>query len=150
MELDNREGVCQMSRFARLILVFIVGWGISLSAQTVQRKTTNPDNTKTNQRDRAQNSPTAGQQKENRSDLDITRDIRRSVTKDKALSTYAHNIKIITQNGNVTLKGPVRSEDEKAAVEAKATEVAGAGHVKSEIEVAPSKGATTSKTSKRP
>jgi len=116
----------------------------------VQRKTTNPDNTKTNERDRAANSPTAGQQKENRSDLDITRDIRRSITKDKALSTYAHNVKVITQNGNVTLKGPVRSEDEKAAVEAKASAVAGATHVKSEIEVAPTSGAATGKASKRP
>jgi hyperosmotically inducible periplasmic protein len=139
-----------MSRFVSWTLVCIVGAGISLSAQTVQRKTTNPDNTKTNERDRAANSPTAGQQKENRSDLDITRDIRRSITKDKALSTYAHNVKVITQNGNVTLKGPVRSEDEKAAVEAKASAVAGATHVKSEIEVAPTTGAATGKASKRP
>jgi hyperosmotically inducible protein len=139
-----------MSRFVSLILVCIVGSALSLSGQTVQRKTTPPDNTKTNERDRAPNSPTAGQQKENRSDLDITRDIRRSITKDKSLSTYAHNVKIITQNGNVTLKGPVRSEDEKAAVEAKAGEVAGATHVKSEIEIAPASKATTGKASKRP
>ena len=57
--------------------------------------------------------------------------------KDKALSTYAHNVKVIAQDGQVTLKGPVRSDDEKRAVEAKATEVAGAGHVTNEMSVAP-------------
>jgi osmotically-inducible protein OsmY len=119
--------------------------GISLSAQTTQPKSPSPDNTKTNQRDRAPNSPTAEQQKENRSDLAITRDIRQAIAKDKSLSTYAHNVKIITQNGNVTLKGPVRSAEEKATIEAKAGEVAGAGHVKSEIEIAPAKGATRKK-----
>jgi len=59
------------------------------------------------------------------------------VIKDKSLSTYAHNIKIITQNGQVTLKGPVRSEDEKRAIEAKATEVAGENKVTSELNIKP-------------
>ena len=53
------------------------------------------------------------------------------------LSTYAHNVKIITQNGQVTLKGPVRSEDEKKAIEAKAAEVAGENKVSSELNVKP-------------
>jgi osmotically-inducible protein OsmY len=57
--------------------------------------------------------------------------------KDKSLSTYAHNVKVVSQGGQVTLKGPVRSEDEKRSVEAKATEIAGAGHVINEITVAP-------------
>jgi hyperosmotically inducible periplasmic protein len=65
----------------------------------------------------------------------ITRDIRRAIVSDKQLSTYAHNVKIVTQHGQVTLKGPVRSDDEKRAVEAKAAEIAGAGHVKSEVSV---------------
>jgi len=91
-----------------------------------------PDNTKNNQRDRTQ--PTADQQKGNETDVEITRDIRRAITQDKNLSTYAKNIKIITQNGNVTLRGPVRSEEDKKAIEA--NEVAGATHVKSEIEIA--------------
>jgi osmotically-inducible protein OsmY len=58
---------------------------------------------------------------------------------DKSLSTYAHNVKIVTQGGSVTLKGPVRSEEEKHMVEAKATEIAGAGHVTNELSVAPAK-----------
>jgi hyperosmotically inducible periplasmic protein len=96
-----------------------------------------PDNTKTNERDRNSSQPTADQQKENPSDRDITRDIRRSIVQDKSLSTYAHNVKIISQNGMVTLKGPVRSEEEKSAIEAKAAQVAGKGKVTSQLEVKP-------------
>lgn len=96
----------------------------------------NPDNTKTNQRDRSKDVPTADQQKENDTDRELARKVRRSVVSDKSLSTYAHNVKIIAQNGMVTLRGPVRSEEEKQAVEAKAAEAAGGpDHVKSEIEV---------------
>jgi hyperosmotically inducible periplasmic protein len=94
-----------------------------------------PDNTKVNERDRNPNQPTADQQKENRSDRDITQQIRKAIVKDKALSTDAHNVKIVTQNGTVTLKGPVRSEEEKKAVEAKAAEVAGQDKVTNQIEV---------------
>jgi osmotically-inducible protein OsmY len=68
-----------------------------------------------NERDRSKDEPTADQQKDNRSDQDITQQIRQSIMKDKSLSTYAHNVKIITQNGQVTLKGPVRSEDGRSA-----------------------------------
>src|SRR5271167_4781900 len=95
------------------------------------------ENTKVNQRDQNANEPTAGQQKMDRSDRDITQQIRRAVMQDKSLSTYAHNVKIITQNGQVTLKGPVRSEDEKRAVEAKANEIAGADKVTSELDIKP-------------
>jgi len=96
-----------------------------------------PDNTRTNQRDRNSNEATADQQKMNQSDRDITQQIRRSIEKDKSLSTYGHNVKVITQNGMVTLKGPVRSEEEKKAVEEKAAEVAGADKVTNQIDVQP-------------
>jgi osmotically-inducible protein OsmY len=96
-----------------------------------------PDNTKTNERDRNASQATADQQKENRSDRDITRDIRRAIMQDKSLSTDAHNVKIVSQNGMVTLKGPVSSEEEKSTIEAKATEVAGKENVTSQIEVKP-------------
>jgi osmotically-inducible protein OsmY len=95
-----------------------------------------PDNTKVNKRDRAKDEPTADQQKENATDRALTQKIRRAIVKDKSLSTYAHNVKIISQNGNVTLKGPVRSDDEKRAVEAKAAEIAGKGNVTNELSVA--------------
>ena len=65
-----------------------------------------PDNTKVNKQDRAPGAVTADQQKENRSDRDLTQQIRKSVMADKSLSTYAHNVKIIAQNGTVTAQGP--------------------------------------------
>ena len=80
---------------------------------------------------------TAQQQKENTTDRELTRQIRKALVADKSLSTYAHNIKVIAQNGTVTLKGPVKTDEEKKAIEAKAAEVAGgADKIKSEIEVA--------------
>jgi len=97
------------------------------------------DNTKVNQRDRNQNEPTAEQQKENSSDRQLAAQIRRALVKDKSLSSTAHNVKIIAQDGSVTLKGPVKSDEEKQAIEAKASEIAGAGKVNSELQVAPSK-----------
>ena len=96
-----------------------------------------PDNTKVNQRDKDKTEPTADQQKENPSDRDIAQQIRKSVMKDKSLSTYAHNVKIIAQNGMVTLKGPVTSDDEKKAIETKAAAVVGQDKVTSELEVKP-------------
>jgi osmotically-inducible protein OsmY len=98
-----------------------------------------PDNSKTNKRDRDKNSPTADRQKMNPTDRDLAKRIRSAITDDKSLSTYAHNIKIVAQDGKVTLKGPVRSEEEKSAIESKATEVAGAGNVVNQLEVAPPK-----------
>jgi len=96
-----------------------------------------PDNTGVNTRDRAASQPTADKQKNNNTDLEITRNIRRAIVADKSLSTYAHNIKIVTLNGKVTLKGPVRSDAEKTTVQAKAAEVAGADNITNAISVVP-------------
>lgn len=96
-----------------------------------------PDNSKVNKQDRAQGAVTADQQKMNQPDRKITQEIRKSVMSDKSLSTYAHNVKIVTQNGTVTLKGPVRSDEEKKTIVAKATEIAGAGKVTDELTVKP-------------
>ena len=84
-----------------------------------------PDNTKVNARDRSSDAVTADQQKMNASDTKLTKDIRKSIMADKSLSTYAHNIKVISQNGMVTLKGPVKSDAEKSSLVAKAAAVAG-------------------------
>jgi hyperosmotically inducible periplasmic protein len=97
-----------------------------------------PDNTKVNKRDRDRSEPTADQQKGNASDRDMTKKIRQSIVADKSLSTYAHNVKVISQNGVVTLKGPVRSEEEKKAIESKAMEVVGSGgRINNEMSVKP-------------
>jgi hyperosmotically inducible protein len=76
------------------------------------------DNTKVDKRDRAAGAVTADQQKENASDREIAQKIRRALMADNTLSTYAHNVKTVAQNGQVTLKGPVRTDDEKQSVEA--------------------------------
>lgn len=112
--------------------------GVLWAQQDTNAQQAPADNTRVNQRDRNSSEPTADQQKENGSDRQLTQQIRRAIMKDKSLSTYAHNVKIITQNGSVTLKGAVKSEQEKQAIEAKATEVAGAGKVTNELQVAPS------------
>jgi osmotically-inducible protein OsmY len=80
-----------------------------------------------------QNLP-AGQQKENASGRVLTKNIRSAIVKDKSLSSQAHSIMVLRSwHGTVTLKGPVFSEDEKRAVEMKATEIAGADNVNTEI-----------------
>jgi osmotically-inducible protein OsmY len=101
-----------------------------------------PDNTATNKGDGNKGAATADQQKNNQTDLETTRQIRRAIVADKNLSTYAHNVKIITQNGHVTLRGPVRTEAEKEAVQEKAAAVAGATNVTSTLSIAPAKSST--------
>jgi len=86
---------------------------------------TKPDNSAVNKRDQNPDQATADQQKMNAMDRGIAARIRKSVVADKSLSTYAHNVKIISQDGTVTLKGPVRSDDEVKSIVAKAVEVTG-------------------------
>jgi len=112
--------------------------GASLVAGTVQQdQQPAPDNSKTNQGDANQGAVTAEQQKMNPADRNITKQIRSAIDRDHSLSTYAHNIKVITQDGEVTLRGLVRTEDEKAGMEAKAAAVVGAENVGNQSQVAP-------------
>jgi hyperosmotically inducible periplasmic protein len=90
-----------------------------------------PDNTGTNKGQ----STTADQQSNTAADRDLAKKIRQSIMDDNTLSTYAHNVKVIVRNGEVTLKGPVKSEDEKTAVESKATTIAGADKVQNKLMV---------------
>lgn len=78
---------------------------------------------------------TADQQHTGASDREITRKIRRALVHDKSLSMYGHNVKIVTLNGAVTLKGPVHSDEEKQTIETKAAEVAGKDQVTDELTV---------------
>jgi hyperosmotically inducible protein len=126
----------QKSRLTRTVRAFVFTSVYSMIAIPAIAQTP-PDNTKVNARDREKGAVTADQQKENAADRDVARKIRQSLMKDKGLSSYAHNVKVIAQGGQVTLKGPVRSDEERQAVEAKATEVAGAGHVTNQMSVAP-------------
>jgi len=122
---------------AVLFLGGFVGPGLAESpAPPTLLAQTTPDNTGRNVRDRNGNTLTPGDQSSDRADLALTRRIRKAVVADKSLSITAHNIKIITANGVVTLRGPVKSEKEKAKIAAKAQKLAGTKQVENQLEVA--------------
>jgi hyperosmotically inducible periplasmic protein len=114
---------CRILLVAAFFSSFCIAWAQQDSSSPSSSPAA-PDNTKTNQRDRS-DAQTADQQSNSASDIEITRQIRKALVHDKSLSTYGHNVKIITQQGVVTLKGPVKSEQEKEEIELKATQVAG-------------------------
>jgi hyperosmotically inducible protein len=125
-----------MKRTFLMVSLLLLGCRTLMIAQaTAGQNAPASDNSKMNQRDREPNEPTADQQPNDRSDLAITQQIRQAINAEKTFSTYAHNVKVITQNGQVTLKGPVRSDEEKRAIEAKAAAIAGDGKVTSELTV---------------
>ena len=95
---------------------------------------TNADNTGKNTRDRDDQSQTATDQSNDPADIKITADIRKMVVKDDSLSMMAKNVKIITIDGVVTLRGPVETEKEKAAIEKHAKQ-AGAKTITNELEI---------------
>jgi hyperosmotically inducible periplasmic protein len=94
------------------------------------------DNTGRNVRDRGGETKTPGDQSESEADRTITQNIRKALTADDSLSTNAKNVKIITNDGTVTLRGPVKSEKEKTDIEAKAKQVAGVKKVDNQLEIA--------------
>jgi hyperosmotically inducible periplasmic protein len=113
------------------------GYATAQSADTASQsgRTAAPDNTKSNAQDPSNRSPTADDQTNNRSDLEITQQIRRSLMDDKSLSTYAHNTKIVSVNGKVTLNGVVKTPAEKSTVEQVAARVVGADRVVNNLKV---------------
>ena len=133
----NRTNILLTPTLAIGALLFGVG-----QAGAVQDPQPAADNTKVNQRDRTKTERTADQAKETTSDRDTMQKIRQAIIADKSLSTYGHNVKVISEHGKVTLKGPVHTAEERANIEAKATEVAGPGNVANEISV---KGDTTNR-----
>jgi hyperosmotically inducible protein len=94
------------------------------------------DDTGRNTRDRDGATLTADRQPNSKEDVEITRQIRRAIVKDDSLSTDAHNVKIITSGGVVTLRGPVASGEEKMTVAKKAEKINGVSRVNNQLEVA--------------
>jgi osmotically-inducible protein OsmY len=94
------------------------------------------DNTEVNVRDRSDAAKTPFDQNENKKDVEITANVRKRVV-DTKMSVNAQNVKIITQDGKVTLRGPVKSEDEKMQIDKIAHEVAGPANVDNQLEVQP-------------
>jgi hyperosmotically inducible periplasmic protein len=108
----------------------------SKNNQVSQSQPKQADNTGVNVRDRGGETKTPGDQSESEVDRKITQEIRQAITSDDKLSTNAQNVKIIAKDGNVTLRGPVKSEQEKVEIEKKAKQVAGVKKVENQLEVA--------------
>jgi hyperosmotically inducible periplasmic protein len=120
--------------FFLLLLASVMTMGVATSLGSSPQT---PDNAAANKPGTAPDATRADQQGLTTNDRELTRKIRKAVIADKSLSTYAHNVKIISRNGVVTLKGPVRSDDEKKAVNSAAIQIAGAANVKDELTVKP-------------
>ncbi|MGJ0515514.1 MAG: BON domain-containing protein [Methylomicrobium sp.] len=92
------------------------------------------ENTERNVRDRGETTLTPEDQLQNEGDLQITASIRQAITDDDSLSVNAHNVKVITRNGTVTLRGPVDSEAEKTRLQAIAQKTSGVNQVDNQLE----------------
>ena len=124
-----------MKRLALTLVMFSTLLGLGVVAMAQDSTPRAPDNSAVNIRDRAPGAMTAGQQSNSTSDVELTRRIRRAVVQDHSLSMLAHNVKIISTNGSVMLRGPVKTEEEKTAIANKAQAIAGAGKVDNQLEV---------------
>jgi hyperosmotically inducible periplasmic protein len=126
-------------RFLVLAILLLVASACGASADKEVNSEATPaadaDNTARNDRDESATATTPFDQGENAQDLEISANIRKAIVADDSLSLNAHNVKIVTNGGTVTLSGPVKSAQEKGAIEAKAKQIAGEGRVESFLEV---------------
>jgi hyperosmotically inducible periplasmic protein len=121
----------------QIILSLLCVSVFTLSA--IAQETPAADNTEKNQRDRSGETKTSGDQSNSPEDVKITATIRRAVVEDHSLSATAKNVKIITANGTVTLRGPVQNEAEKAKIAELAQSAAGNAKIDNQLEVKTSK-----------
>jgi hyperosmotically inducible protein len=123
----------------QLPLLFLVLAGLMLMTDRVRAEgetTGSPvENTGRNIRDQGNTTLTPEDQLQNEGDLQITATIRQTITGDDSLSVNAHNAKVITRNGTVTLRGPVDSEAEKARLQAIAQQTSGVNQVDNQLEI---------------
>ena len=118
----------------RTLLVLAFLSTVSVAAMAADDKT-KPDNTAINERDRSRETQTSGDQSNSSADLKTTQAIRQALMKDSELSTTAKNIKIITNNGQVTLRGPVKNAQEKAKIDQLARSAAGGAKIDDQLDV---------------
>jgi hyperosmotically inducible protein len=123
-----------MMLMKRILLVLTCLSTVSLAAMAADDKT-KPDNTAINERDRSRETQTSGDQSNSSADLKITQAIRQALMKDSELSTTAKNVKIITDNGQVTLRGPVKNAQEKAKIDQLARSAAGGAKIDDQLDV---------------
>ena len=128
-----------MLKTARIFgaLTLALGLGVGCAGKDDDNDRPARDNTGVNARDRKDTETTAQHAGMGKSDVEIMAGIRKRVVADGALGTNAHNVKIVANNGTVTLKGPVASAIEKATVEDYAAEVVGRDNIVNELEIAP-------------
>jgi hyperosmotically inducible periplasmic protein len=118
----------------RTLLVLACLSAVSLTAMAAEDKT-KPDNTAINERDRSRETQMSGDQSNSSADLNITQAIRQALMKDSELSMTAKNIKIITNSGQVTLRGPVKNAQEKAKIDQLARSAAGGAKIDDQLDV---------------
>ena len=118
----------------RTSVVVVTAAAVSMAALAADEKT-NSDNTATNKRDRSGETNTSGGQSNSSADLKTTQAVRRALMKDSELSTTAKNIKVITANGQVTLRGPVNNAQEKAKIDQIARSAASGAQVVDQLDV---------------
>jgi osmotically-inducible protein OsmY len=119
----------------RTLLALTYLSAFTLAALAADDKKVNADNTAKNERDRSGETQTSGDQSNSSADLKTTQAIRQALMKDPALSATAKNIKVITANGHVTLRGPVNTAQEKAKIDQFAKSAAGGAEIENELEV---------------
>jgi hyperosmotically inducible periplasmic protein len=124
-----------MKHMASVLVLSVAVAGLASVTMAQDSKPVAPDNSAVNVRDRNPAAITAGQQSNNKADVELTRQIRRAVMKDDSLSMMAHNVKIMSANGDVTLRGPVQTERERTVVASKAQAIAGVDKVDNQLEV---------------
>lgn len=128
------------SVLALVLAVSFLGCGknneVSKSDEPAQTAAVEPDNSGRNVRDADGTTKTSGDQSESETDRTITQNVRQAVTADDSISTNGKNVKIITVDGTVTLRGPVKSEQEKTNIAAKAQQIAGVKKVDNQLEIA--------------
>lgn len=126
-----------------LLVMFTLTGGLFMMTGTVRAEqngavylaaSSELENTEQNVRDKNDATLTPEDQKETKQDVKITARIRKAVVKDKSLSTDAHNVKIITRSGVVTLRGPVENEAESMKIQKIATKARGVVRVDNQLE----------------
>ena len=126
-------------RFLTLAVLLLVITACGVSADREENRdpavAADADNTARNDGDNNAAATTPFDQSESPQDIEISANIRKAIVADESLSTNAHNVKVVTNSGSVTLRGPVASEQEKATVEAKAKSVVGVTRVENFLEV---------------
>jgi hyperosmotically inducible periplasmic protein len=108
---------------------------LSLGTLAAEDEKAKADNSATNQRDRSGETQTSGDQSNSSADLKTTQAIRQALMKDGDLSMTAKNIKIVTANGQVTLRGPVKTVQEKTKIDQIAKSAAGGAKIENQLDV---------------